>query len=359
MKLALREAQKGWRSVFPNPMVGCVIVNGTTIVAKGYHQRFGGPHAEQNALLSAGKRARGADLYVTLEPCAHWGKTPPCADAIAAAGIRRVFYGMADPNPATACRCHAVLKDTGIEYIGGVLARESLALNREYIRLFKGKHMPHVIAKTAMTLDGKIALASGDSQWITGTPARKHVHRMRTGVDGIVVGVNTVLKDNPRLTSHGAGRNPVRIVIDPSLQAPTGSHVFNDESGTIVFHSRQTHKAKLEVLKQKGVVPLAMETRDTFKHIIQKLQEMHIYSILIEGGGETIGRAFDEGVVDEIAFFVAPKIAGGARSITPVEGAGVDRISAAIPLGPLSVKRLGRDLLVRARVEKQHVYRHR
>lgn len=359
MKLALREAQKGWRSVFPNPMVGCVIVNGTTIVAKGYHEKFGGPHAEMNALMAAGTRARGADLYVTLEPCAHWGKTPPCADAIASAGIRRVFYGMADPNPATACRCHAVMKDTGIEYVGGVLAREARAMNREYIGLFKNPRKPHVIAKAAMTLDGKIALASGDSQWITGAQARRQSHRMRADVHGILVGATTVLKDNPRLTSHGAGRNPVRIIIDPALRAPADSHVFNDEAGSIVFHNRPKAKAKLEVLRSKGVVPLEMGTGITFNRIIQKLSEMHIYKILIEGGGATIGRAFDAGVVDEVAFFVAPKIAGGAHSITPVEGVGVDRISAAIPLGHVSVERLGDDLLIRARVEKQHVHRHR
>jgi diaminohydroxyphosphoribosylaminopyrimidine deaminase/5-amino-6-(5-phosphoribosylamino)uracil reductase len=189
MKIALQLALKGRPAVYPNPMVGCVVVKNNVIIATGWHERFGGDHAEIHAIKAAGARAKGADLYVTLEPCAHWGKTPPCADAIVAAGIRRVIYGMSDPNPETSCRCHNVFRKAGIRSIGGVLKQEAAGINSEYCGLFKRNHKTHVIAKSAMSLDGKIALASGDSRWITGEKARNFVHRMRARVDGIVVGV--------------------------------------------------------------------------------------------------------------------------------------------------------------------------
>jgi diaminohydroxyphosphoribosylaminopyrimidine deaminase/5-amino-6-(5-phosphoribosylamino)uracil reductase len=352
MKIALAEAVKGRNAVYPNPMVGCVVVKDTTIVAKGWHERFGGPHAEVNALKTAGAKARGADLYVTLEPCAHWGKTPPCTNAITDSGVRRVIYAMSDPNPATSCQCHSSFNKAGITYIGGVLQHEAQQLNKEYCKLFTKKHKSQVLVKAAMSLDGKIALASGDSRWITGEKARKIVHSMRAKVDGIMVGVNTVLMDNPNLTSHGVGRNPVRLIIDPDLRSPVNSNVFNSEAGTIVFFRTNKFGEKRRALKKKGVVMIQLGLLENIKHVVNILSKMHIYKILIEGGGETSGRAFDAGIVDEVAFFVAPKILGGRDSISPVEGTGIDRLANAVNLGPLTVQRYGKDLLIKARVVK-------
>jgi len=352
MKIALQISLKGRRSVYPNPMVGCVIVKNNTIVAKGWHERFGGHHAEIEALNKAGNKARGADLYVTLEPCAHWGKTPPCADAIVKAGIARVIYGMPDPNPATSCQCHNAFKQSGIAYIGGILKRDIEFVNKDYCDIFKKSRKMHVIAKSAMSLDGKIALASGDSRWITSEKARNYVHVMRAGVDGIMVGVNTVIMDNPNLTSHGKGRNPVRIIIDPRLRSPVNSNVFNSAAGTILFHSTDKLKAKLSALKNKGVVVVKMNKQIDLKNMFSILSKMHIYNILIEGGGKTIGRAFDAGLVNEVAFFIAPKIVGGCNSITPVEGKGVAHIADAVTLGSVSIKRLGNDMLISAAVVK-------
>jgi diaminohydroxyphosphoribosylaminopyrimidine deaminase/5-amino-6-(5-phosphoribosylamino)uracil reductase len=232
LRRALLLAARGKEKVFPNPMVGCVIVNDGTIVGEGYHEYFGGPHAEINALRQAGNKANGATLYVTLEPCSHWGKTPPCTDAIIAAGIKKVIACMTDPNPSIAGQGFKKLLKHSIEVSEGILRASAEKLNSAYIHSLKHRK-PYVVIKAAMTLDGKIATATGDSKWISSERSRAYVHKLRSSLNAVVVGVGTVVRDNPHLTSHGRGRNPVRVVIDPQLRTPLTSHILDGEAPTV------------------------------------------------------------------------------------------------------------------------------
>jgi diaminohydroxyphosphoribosylaminopyrimidine deaminase/5-amino-6-(5-phosphoribosylamino)uracil reductase len=351
MKRALLLARQGKR-VFPNPMVGCVIVKENKIIGQGFHHFFGGPHAEINALAQAGPRARGSTLYVTLEPCAHSGKTPPCTDAIIRAGVDRVVVAMRDPNPAVRGKGILKLREHSIQVSLGLMEKESHLLNRDYLHHLR-RRSPRVIAKAAMSLDGKIAASTGDSRWITSKAARVLAYHMRSSVDAILVGRRTVQYDNPRLTSHGLGRNPVRVVLDPDLKTSVRSHVYNDEASTILISCSKKEKGKLQALKRKGVLPVSLPRRGKripFERIIEKLKSFGLRRILIEGGGETLSGAFESGVVDDLVFFLAPKIIGGRMAKTPVEGSGVVALKKAIGLSGLKVRRVGGDLLLEARV---------
>lgn len=349
MQLALNLAKKGSGKVHPNPLVGCVIVKNGKIAGKGFHEYFGGPHAEVNALRQAGKNAKGATLYVNLEPCNHWGKTPPCTEAIIRAGISRVVIGTKDRNPCGAETGSEKLKKNGVALIQNILKNESKKLNKLYFSSIKRKKT-HVILKMAMSIDGKIATRTGDSKWISGNRERKFVHRLRTGVDGILVGINTVIRDNPQLSSHGMGKNPVRVVIDPYLKTPKSGNVIDGKIPCIIIYNNKKVKVIPKHLKNRKAVRLAglepgRNNEIDFKKILKTLNKMSICTLLIEGGGETAARALESKVVDEIIFVIAPKIIGGRDAKSPVEGLGVDRVFKAINLNNTKIKRIGKDYI--------------
>ena len=353
MRRALLLAKRGKNRTFPNPMVGSVVVKDGRIVGEGFHEYFGGPHAEINALNEAKDKSKGATLYVTLEPCNHWGKTPPCTNTIIKAGISRVVAAMKDPDPRTAGKGFKKLENRGIRVTSGILGKNAAQLNAAYINAMKQRNS-HVIAKVAMSLDGKIATKTGDSKWISSPASRAFVHHLRSRVDGILVGINTVIRDNPELTSHGRGKNPVRIIIDPTLKIPLPSRVLDNRAPSIIFYSKSMYPGKEEILKNKGILlarVLILNGEINFKLIIKKLKKMAIYRVLIEGGGETLATALNAGVVDEAFFFIAPILTGGRQAITPFEGPGIAKISDSLRLKSWRVKKMGKDLLIRGKLK--------
>jgi diaminohydroxyphosphoribosylaminopyrimidine deaminase/5-amino-6-(5-phosphoribosylamino)uracil reductase len=350
MRLALREARRGLGRTSPNPAVGAVLVKGGRVVGRGHHARAGAPHAEVMALRDAGPLARGADLYTTLEPCDHFGRTPPCTLAILEAGVRRVFSGSADPNPRVNGRGVRRLRRAGVEVETGVLREECDALNAGWFR-FITSGRPHVTLKVAATLDGRIATASGDSRWVTGPGAREHVHRLRATVDAVLVGSGTARADDPRLTARprtGRGRDPLRVVLDSRLSLPGTLRLFRQRSAapTLVAHVSGEPPAR----PPRGVEYLrcrARRGRVDLGDLLERLGRRGVATLLVEGGAE-VNRAFlDAGLVDELLLFVAPRIAGGGLSWLP--GPGVARMRDALPLHDVRVRRVGDDVLVSGR----------
>ncbi len=362
MQLCLGLAGKGKGKVSPNPLVGCVIVKNNQILGQGYHHRFGAAHAEIEALNEVGGKARGATMYVNLEPCNHWGKTPPCVPQIVKAGIKKLFVAMKDPNPLVNGKGLRQLGMQGVRYELGILEKEAKQLNRFYIK-FITKKIPYVILKSAMTLDGKIATVTGESKWITSSPARNYVHRLRSQVDAILVGKNTVIKDNPSLTAHREGPNPLRVVVDPDLSIPLNSKIFNSFAPTLVVTEKNAALRKIRILQKKEIRFLFLTrtaTRDSsannengkidFKQIMRELARMNIASVLIEGGGETNAYALEDSVIDEMQFFIAPKIIGGRNAKTPVEGEGIPALAQALRIKDWKIERIGKDILVKGRI---------
>jgi diaminohydroxyphosphoribosylaminopyrimidine deaminase/5-amino-6-(5-phosphoribosylamino)uracil reductase len=350
MRLALREARRGLGRTSPNPAVGAVLVKGGRIVGRGHHARAGSPHAEVLAIRDAGARARGADLYTTLEPCDHFGRTPPCSLAILEAGVRRVFSGSGDPNPRVNGRGIRRLRRAGVEVAPGLLREACDALNEPWFR-FITTGRPHVTLKVAATLDGRIATASGDSRWVTGPEARAHVHRLRNGVDAVLVGSGTARADDPRLTARlpgGRGRDPLRVVLDSRLDLPATLRLFRQRSAaaTLVAHVAGSPPAR----PPRGVEYLrcrARKGRVDLRHLLDLLGERGVTTLLVEGGAEVNRSFLDAGLVDQLLLFLAPKVAGGGLSW--LGGAGPARMADALPLLDLRVRRLGRDLLVSGR----------
>lgn len=348
MRRALQLAGKGWGKVSPNPMVGAVLIKGKMVVAEGYHRMAGEKHAEVEVLEGAGQRAKNSTLYVNLEPCTHYGKTPPCAGRIIKAGIKRVVIAMRDPNPLVSGKGIAMLKRAGIDVEAGLLEEEAKKLNEVFIK-FITTGMPFVIVKTAMTLDGKIAAEGGDSKWITGEKARKFVHRIRSGVDGILVGINTVIKDNPMLNvrygKHDS--NPLKIIVDSRCRISLNARVLDNPSNVLIAASRLCRRS--EKLKESGVRVLTIKGRDgrvDLLKLVRKLGGMNITSLLIEGGGEIIASAVSLKIVDKVLFFIAPKIIGGKCAPTSVGGKGIGKISEAIKVRRMKVRRFGEDILI-------------
>lgn len=354
MRLALELAEKGRGFVNPNPMVGAVIVKKGKIIGKGWHRRYGELHAERNALAACDESPKGATLYVTLEPCCHYGKTPPCTEAILAAGIRRVVIGAMDANPLVAGKGAALLKEQGVLVETGVLKEECEAQNRVFFH-HMNTGMPYVILKYAMTLDGKIATVTGASKWITGETARTHVHGLRQECMGIMVGSGTVLADNPTLNCRiDGGKDPVRIICDTSLRTPLDATVVTTagEQRTILatscmdeMHRQEYQRRGCEILS----VPREGEHLN-LRILMEELGKRGIDSILLEGGGTLNWSALSAGVVNEVQAYIAPKIFGGESARTPVAGRGIFLPEEAVRLGAMKIQQLGEDILVTARV---------
>jgi diaminohydroxyphosphoribosylaminopyrimidine deaminase/5-amino-6-(5-phosphoribosylamino)uracil reductase len=360
MKRALELSKRGMGYTKPNPLVGAVIVKEGKVIGEGYHAFYGGPHAEINAFKHAKEDVKGATMYVTLEPCSHYGKTPPCANAIVEKGISRVIIGMKDPNPLVAGRGIEILKSNGIEVITGVIEDEVKKLNEIFIKYITTK-TPFCLLKTAMTLDGKIATATGDSKWITNEMSREYVHKLRHRVSAIMVGIGTVLTDNPLLTTRLPNRedavDPVRIIVDTGGRIPLESKVLNldSKSRTIIATTEKITKGKFEALKEKGaevlVAPLKEDKVD-LAYLMKILGQKGIDSILLEGGSTLNYSALNEGIVDKVVAFIAPKMVGGHHAKTPVGGEGKKYIRDAFLLENLNLFRFDEDIMVEAYIRR-------
>lgn len=353
MRRALELAARGLGRTSPNPAVGAVVVREGLVVGEGYHRQAGTPHAEVHALRRAGEQARGADLYVTLEPCSHHGRTPPCVDAILASGVRRVVVATQDPNPRVCGRGIARLRDAGLQVEVGLLEREAARLN-EFFFTYVTRQRPFVALKTAMTLDGKIATGSGDSRWITGVPARQRVHRLRDVYDAILVGAGTVIKDDPllntRLDEPGT-RDPVRVILDSWLDIPAESRVVTTarRQRTIVVCARGADASRAQRLARAGVEVLELEAEEGLvppARIMEALAARELTSVLVEGGAQVNAGLLEAGLVDKVFWFIAPRIFGGERAPSPVGGSGVQRACEAVALREVEIERIGEDLLV-------------
>lgn len=315
MDLALELAEKGRGYVNPNPMVGVVVVKDGEIVGKGWHKFYGGPHAEVYALDEAGAKAEGATIYVTLEPCSHFGKTPPCAEKIKKMKIKKCVIACLDPNPIVAGRGKKILEEAGIEVVVGVKEKEAKELNKVFMKYITEKN-PYLFLKCAITLDGKIATNERDSKWITNEKSREKVQFLRHEYMGIMVGINTLINDNPRLTARiENGVNPFRIVVDPHLCTPLESNFVNmaDDNKSIIITSKENEKNdKIKELENKNVKIIYMEGFDfSVDKILKKIGELKIDSVLLEGGSYLISKAFKENRIDGGEIFIAPKILGG------------------------------------------------
>lgn len=353
MRMALDLAAKGAGYVSPNPMVGAVVVKDGRVVGQGYHQALGGPHAEVNALDDAGGQARGATLYVTLEPCNHHGRTPPCTQKIMSKEIRRVVVAMADPNPHVTGGGNIFLKSQGIEVICGACEKEATRLNEIFIKYVRTQR-PFVVLKMAATLDGRIATRTGDARWVTGPEARGFVHQLRHAMDAILVGVGTITADDPELTTrldNGRGVDPVRVVLDTHLSMSSGARMLNQLSsaGTIIVCGPDAAEANKMRLKDKGAcimeVPLK-HGRIDLPILMERLGQRGLTSVLLEGGSQVAGAALKAGVVDKVHFFYAPKILGGDDGVPMCAGQGPDKMEGCMPLTETCVNRMGNDILV-------------
>lgn len=349
MRLALALARRGEGKTSPNPAVGCVIVRNGAIVGRGWHKKAGTPHAEVHALDQARELAAGADVYVTLEPCAHFGKTPPCARALIAAGVARVYVAMVDPNPLVAGAGIEMLRQAGVEVEIGLLEEPCRALNRPFVKWIR-TGLPYVILKSALTMDGKSATAGGDSRWVTSDPARREVHRLRGKIDAIMVGVGTVLKDDPLLTCRlPGGRDPLRVVVDSTLRIPLHAALFSVQSSArTMVATCSGDAARIEAVSSRGAEVLSCREsggRVDLADLLSRLGALGVQSILLEGGSHLAGEALRAGLIDRCMIFLAPKLVGGA-GMGLFAGEGVAMMGDAIRLEGMTVKRVGVDLLV-------------
>ena len=356
MARAVELAARGEGLVEPNPMVGCVIVRDGEVVGEGFHQRFGGVHAEVEALRVAGPRAKGATVYATLEPCAHHGKTPPCAEALIAAGVARVVVAQQDPFPQVAGQGIAALKKAGIAVETGLLAREAAQLNAPYLKLL-GTGRPWVIAKWAMTLDGKLSTVRGDSRWISGPAARTIVHEIRGRVDAVVIGRGTAATDDPLLTARPAGpRLASRIVLDKQATLSPESKLATTAQQVPVIVACGTHTSNnRKELADCGCEILVCEGANRHERLAWLLGELgrrRMTNILVEGGGHVLGSFLDAGLIDEVHVFIAPKLVGGAAAPSPIAGQGIELMGRALELMSPQIEIIGDDVYVHGRVKR-------
>ena len=357
MQRALELAKRGMGHVSPNPMVGAVIVKDDRIIGEGWHERIGGLHAERNAFKNCTEDCTGATIYVTLEPCCHWGRTPPCTEAILEHKIKRVVVACLDPNPLVAGKGMRILEDAGIICESGVLEQECHALNEVFFHYITHKK-PYVVMKYAMTLDGRIAAFTGDSKWVTGEQARAHVQQTRKHLSSIMVGIGTVLADDPMLNCRiEDGVDPIRLVCDSNLRIPLDCQLVKTAKKipTWVFCAHAPAQ-RAAALKQAGVQVISLPdetgTCVDLKAVMDYLGEQQIDSVLLEGGGTLNGEAVRLGLVHRVQAYIAPKLVGGAHAHGPVEGAGIAKMADALPLKDYTITRLGDDILIEGCIRK-------
>lgn len=360
MRLAMQLAGNAIGRTSPNPLVGAVIVKDNRVVGCGWHRKAGTPHAEVHALNQAGELAQGADVYVTLEPCAHYGKTPPCAKALVEAKVKNVYGGLLDVNPKVAGKGFKILEDAGIHVEYGFLQDELRKQNEVFFKWIEHKK-PFIVLKAAMTLDGKIATATGQSKWITSETSRAYGYKLRDIYDGIMVGINTVIEDNPMLTARvDGGKNPIRIVVDSSLRIDINANVVQDKSAkTIIATTDKADKDKILKLQAQDVDVIVVDKDKNDKVDIEKLLDIlgqqNICSILVEGGATLSGSFVAKKLVDKVYFFIAPKIIGGKEAKTPVAGTGILNLQEALALKDIQIEKLEEDILIIGRVDKDKV----
>lgn len=352
ISLALKAKGRTW----PNPMVGALIIRNGCVVGEGYHKKAGLAHAEVEAIRDAGSKAKGADMYVTLEPCTHYGRTPACVDKILEAGIKRVFVAMVDPNPLNNGKGIKLLHEHGIKVEAGLGQEKIREINQPFIKYIT-KKMPFITVKVGQSLDGKIAIKSGESKWITSDKAREFSRRLRSDYDAIMVGVNTVIKDNPFLEPLDPSKQLTRIIVDSRLSTPANANIFRRPQPVIIATLKETLGQETEnknLLSQKAKILDVKENNGQVNlyDLLKKLARLEIASILVEGGGGLIGSLFDSGLVDKALFFIAPKIIGGKDAISSVMGKGVSRIERAVKLKDVKIKRIGEDFLVEGMVRE-------
>lgn len=353
MQKAIDLAKTAIGKVSPDPLVGAVIVKNHKIISTGYHEKMATPHAETWAISKAGGQAKGATLYVNLEPCCHFGNTPPCTDYIISSGIKKVVAAIEDPNPLVAGKGFRQLTNAKIKVVKGVLGKEAEKLNEIFLKYIRTKK-PFVILKTAESLDGKIATPTGDSEWISSLESRKYVHSLRNLVDAIMTGIGTVIKDNPQLNVRLVKKikNPIRIVIDPLLQTPLKSKILNLKvAKTIIVTDVKAPPNRVNKLLRKGVKILKLKTKKgkfNLNELMLELGRNQITSIMIESGSELVASALEQKIVDKIIYFIAPKIIGGITSPSPVGGEGIRKIKEVIKLKDMEFKKMGADIIVEA-----------
>jgi diaminohydroxyphosphoribosylaminopyrimidine deaminase/5-amino-6-(5-phosphoribosylamino)uracil reductase len=360
MRRALELAEEGSGFTNPNPVVGAVIVKEGKIIGEGYHKAYGSHHAEINAFNNAKEDVKGATMYVTLEPCSHFGKTPPCANAIIEKGIQKVIVALQDPNPQVEGKGIKLLRENGIEVVAGVLEEESRKLNEIFIKYITTNE-PFLILKTAMTLDGKISTYTGDSKWITNEKSREYVHKLRHRVAAIMVGIGTVLQDNPYLNTRlgdGEGRDATRIIVDTSARISLEANMLNMKSSakTIIATTELASRQKLQELENKGVeiimTPLVNNQVD-LKYLMKALGERKIDSVLLEGGSEINYSAIEADIVDKMIAFIAPKLIGGRTAKTPVGGLGRALMKDAVTINEIEVHRFDNDIMLEAYLRRE------
>ncbi len=361
MRRALELAEKGRGRTSPNPMVGAVLVKNGRVVGEGCHRKAGMPHAEIEALRRAGKNARGADLYVNLEPCCHFGKTPPCTEAILSAGVRKVIVGMRDPNRLVSGKGFRQLKKNGVQVVTGPLRKECERLNEVFIKFIQTGN-PFVVLKTAISLDGKIATSSGESQWITGAKAREKVHQVRNEMDAIVAGARTIVKDDPFLTTRlgkksAVVKHPVRVILDNEFLVPLKSNVFKNADTQRVLYAtgKNLPASRRKQLMRRGIEILILKENKgkvDLQHLMRTLGDQDISSVLIEGGGEVNASALSAGIVDKVMVFIAPILIGGKGAPGPLGGKGVRHLKDAFKIKNMTVNQIGNDFLLEGYVQQ-------
>lgn len=361
MQQCLELARMAYGNTSPNPMVGCVITKDDRLICSGFHRYAGANHAEREAIGKRNEELAGATLYVNLEPCSTFGRTPPCTELIIEHQIKRVVAAMADPNPLHAGKGFELLRHVGIQVDVGVLENEARKLNEVFCKnIVTG--LPYIIVKSALSLDGKIATACGESQWITSPESRTDSHLIRKGVDGVMVGIGTVIADDPDLTVRhvtAPRQQPARIIIDPNLRIPFSTQLVaghsaekTDVAATIIITSEKSSATKMKQLQDHGIevimVPSDTAHRLSMRTIVSELGNRGITSIMLEGGPTTIGYAFEEKIVDKVIYYLAPKIIGGYKAPGPVGGLGIEKLSEAYKLQNINCSKIGADIRIEA-----------
>ena len=366
MQHAIELARRGAGFVNPNPMVGCVVVKNDAIITEGYHEYYGGLHAERNALTNCNSDCKDATLYVTLEPCCHYGKTPPCTEIIIEKGIKKVVVGLLDPNPLVSGKGISILQNAGIEVVAGVEEDKIKDLNKVFLKYIQTKR-PYVLLKTAMTLDGKIASYTGDSKWITNEKSRKLVHKLRSEMMGIVAGIGTVKSDDPMLNcrldvqqptanSQQSIHQPIRIIVDTKASISLESNIVKtaNEYKTIIAHTNSASQENIEKLNSLNVETLLCDEKDNhvdINDLMTKLGHKGIDSLLLEGGSCLNAAFLQAGCVDEVYAFIAPKIIGGEHSKSPIGGQGIELMKDAITFDKIEIEQIENDILIKGKIK--------